>query len=252
MKVRDGRHCATATRHLRLRAWGVACLLAAPSIHAQSAAGGGLTLEPARAARTPSLRVVAGCGRMRLVEGPALLGPDPLKEISLKEISFREAAARITSPVLPVDLSSQIGQVAAAYGHDAALMQAMVRVESGFDTNAVSSKGAIGLMQIMPATAIGLGVADPAISLRDPAVNLRAGARHLRMLRDRYPGRLELAIAAYNAGEAAVSRWSGIPPYAETRAYVSSVLGWYRAYQEMPASRAALKEAVVASRPCID
>jgi len=132
------------------------------------------------------------------------------------------------------------------------LMQAMVRVESGFDTNAVSSKGAIGLMQIMPATAIGLGVADPATSLRDPAVNLRAGARHLRMLRDRYPGRLELAIAAYNAGEAAVSRWSGIPPYAETRAYVSSVLGWYRAYQHMPAERLAMKDTALPSRPCLD
>ncbi len=108
-------------------------------------------------------------------------------------------------------------------GLDPALVRAVIRVESGENPRAVSPKGAQGLMQLMPATADELGVIDP---LR-PRDNLRGGTRYLAQLLDRYDGRLEWALAAYNAGPAAVDRHGGVPPYPETRAFVRRVLDLY-------------------------
>lgn len=117
----------------------------------------------------------------------------------------------------------QIEQAAAEHGLDAALLHAVVQVESGYNPLAVSPRGAVGLMQLMPATARRLGVRDS----HDPAANLRGGARHLRRLIESL-GDLPLALAAYNAGEAAVRRHAmRIPPFAETRAYVPAVLRRY-------------------------
>jgi soluble lytic murein transglycosylase-like protein len=101
---------------------------------------------------------------------------------------------------------------------------AIATTESGGDPNARSAVGAQGLMQLMPATARSLGVADPF----DPVQNVRAGATYLRTLIDRF-GNLRSAIAAYNAGPGAVARFGGVPPYAETRVYVERVLDAYRA-----------------------
>jgi len=101
-----------------------------------------------------------------------------------------------------------------------ALVESVIRVESNFQPRAVSPKGARGLMQLMPATAAQLGVRD----VFDVRQNIEAGARHLRYLMDRYQGNLELALAAYNAGVEAVARSGGIPPYAETQAYVTRIL----------------------------
>lgn len=116
-----------------------------------------------------------------------------------------------------------IERTAAEEGLDPALLHAVVQVESGYNTHAVSPRGATGLMQLMPATARELGVRDS----RDPAENLRGGARHLRRLMDSF-GDLPLALAAYNAGEAAVRRHGmRIPPYSETLAYVPAVLRRY-------------------------
>jgi soluble lytic murein transglycosylase-like protein len=117
----------------------------------------------------------------------------------------------------------QIEAAAAEQGIDPALLHAVVQVESGYNAQAVSLKGATGLMQLMPATARSLGVRD---SL-DPVANLRGGARHLRRLTESL-GDLSLALAAYNAGEAAVRRHElRIPPFAETLAYVPAVLRRY-------------------------
>jgi soluble lytic murein transglycosylase-like protein len=113
------------------------------------------------------------------------------------------------------------------HGLDPALVLAVVQVESGFRPDAISPKGAQGLMQLMPKTAAGLGVADAF----DPAQNLDGGARYLRQLVTRYEGDLTKALAAYNAGEGAVAKHRGVPPYAETRAYVKNVL---RRYQPEP------------------
>ena len=111
---------------------------------------------------------------------------------------------------------------------DQALLQAIIAVESDADPQAVSSKGAVGLMQLMPATAQRYGVTDRF----DPVENIEAGARYLRDLLQRYNDNLPLVLAAYNAGEGAVDRYGNrIPPYAETRRYVPQVMSLYRHYR---------------------
>lgn len=121
-----------------------------------------------------------------------------------------------------------VDDVARTYGLDSALLHAVISVESRYSPNAVSKKGAAGLMQLMPVTAKRYGVADAL----DPVQNLHGGAKCLRDLLKRFNNDVSLALAAYNAGESAVVR-SGyrIPPYRETVAYVPKVLGFYRKYQ---------------------
>lgn len=120
----------------------------------------------------------------------------------------------------------EIGTAAAATGLEPALIRAVIATESAFDPSAVSPKGAQGLMQLMPATARELGVDD----VWDPMQNIRGGARHLARLVQRY-GELPLALAAYNAGEGAVDRHGGIPPYRETQDYVIRVLDRFHRYR---------------------
>jgi hypothetical protein len=123
-----------------------------------------------------------------------------------------------------------VDAIAADNGVDPALVRAIIRTESNFEKRAVSRKGAQGLMQLMPGTAGQYAVGNAF----DPAENIRGGVRHLRSLQDRFPGQLHLAIAAYNAGEGAVSRYKGIPPYAETRQYVARVLRLYDQANVLP------------------
>lgn len=106
------------------------------------------------------------------------------------------------------------------YGVSPRLLEAVAKQESGFNPSAVSPAGARGLMQLMPSTASGLGVTDP----MNPAQSVDGAARMLRGLLDRFGGRTDLALAAYNAGPGAVSRYGGVPPYAETRQYVQNIL----------------------------
>lgn len=114
-----------------------------------------------------------------------------------------------------------------ANGVDPALLRAVIAVESGARADAVSPRGARGLMQLMPATARAAGVSDAA-HLFDPEINIATGARHLRQLYDRF-GSVPLALAAYNAGAGAVARHGRVPPYRETTEYVARVLARYRA-----------------------
>jgi soluble lytic murein transglycosylase-like protein len=111
-----------------------------------------------------------------------------------------------------------IDKASAAQGVDPQLVRAVIQVESAYQQRARSRKGAMGLMQLMPETAREYGVTDP----YDPQSNIEAGIKHLKALLQRFPK--DLALAAYNAGEAAVQRFRGIPPYPETRAYVASIL----------------------------
>ena len=139
-------------------------------------------------------------------------------------------------------------EAAAETGVNYELLKAVVATESGFDAKAVSHRGAIGLMQLIPDTAVRFGVkakADATVAqqLTDPRTNIRAGARYLAWLLRRFDGRTELALAAYNAGEGAVDRAGRrIPPYPETRHYVSKVTrlqAWLTPPQEVQRWRAA-------------
>lgn len=123
----------------------------------------------------------------------------------------------------PASFEPLIEQAAAREQLDPAIVRSVIQHESGFDPSATSPAGAQGLMQLMPATAEGLGVTDP----YDPAQSIDGGTHLLRQLLDRYDGDLTRALAAYNAGPGAVDRYGGVPPYAETQAYVRNVVSTY-------------------------
>ncbi|MBC5824533.1 MAG: lytic transglycosylase domain-containing protein [Candidatus Eremiobacteraeota bacterium] len=157
-----------------------------------------------------------------LARADAVRGP----EVSSSPNAQSSRAADSSEPRVGVGkFGALIRSCAARNEVDPALVAAVVRQESGFQARAVSSAGALGLMQLMPDTARSLGVSDPF----DPAQNIDGGTRLLRGLIDRYHGRLDFALAAYNAGPGAVDRFHGVPPYAETRAYVRDVLSAYHA-----------------------
>src|SRR5258706_1453425 len=143
--------------------------------------------------------------------------------------SNQSASARIVTANFhgvassPGDIDSAIEQAAARHNVDPNLVRAVVKVESNFNPNAVSRKGAMGLMQLMPSTARQLKVKNPF----DPEQNVDAGVRHLKQLLESYGGDVKLTLAAYNAGAGAVARSSGGPHYAETQNYVRRITNLY-------------------------
>lgn len=130
------------------------------------------------------------------------------------------------------DVDAMVRRHASQSRLDPDLVHAVIQVESGYDAGARSQKGAIGLMQLMPATAAELAVADP----WDAEQNIDGGTRYLRHLLAIFDGRLEWALAGYNAGPEAVQRYQGIPPYAETQAYVRRVLALYNGQSPSPST----------------
>jgi soluble lytic murein transglycosylase-like protein len=123
----------------------------------------------------------------------------------------------------PQEIDAAIEQAASRHNVDANLVRAVIKVESNFNPNAVSRKGAMGLMQLMPQTARQLNVANPF----DPEQNVDAGVRHLKQLMESYGGDVKLSLAAYNAGQGAVARSAGVPHIAETRNYVRRITQLY-------------------------
>ena len=126
------------------------------------------------------------------------------------------------------DIDAAIDAAAARHHVDPSLVRSVVKVESNFNPNAVSRKGAMGLMQLMPSTARSLNVANPF----DPAQNVDAGVRHLRQLLDSYGGNVRLSLAAYNAGAGAVARSAGVPHFRETQDYVRRITNLYNGGSE--------------------
>lgn len=143
-------------------------------------------------------------------------GPSPALEPSPQPRIRRK-----TRP--PVGIGRLIDRIARKHGMDPELVRAVAKVESNYKARAVSPKGALGVMQLLPQTAKRFGVADA----YDPAQNIEGGIRYLKFLRDQFPGKLSLVLAAYNAGENAVRKHGGIPPYPETRDYVRKIRQLY-------------------------
>ncbi|HIC91361.1 MAG TPA: lytic transglycosylase, partial [Syntrophaceae bacterium] len=125
------------------------------------------------------------------------------------------------------DFDPIIYRVSKRYRLDSHLVRAIIKAESDFDPQAVSYKGALGLMQLMPYTARDLRIFNPL----DPQQNIMGGIRYLKQLLARFDGNIPLALAAYNAGPDQVNRYNGIPPFEETRRFVDRVLKFYRQYK---------------------
>jgi len=127
----------------------------------------------------------------------------------------------------PTQYEPLINRYAKKFGVSKALIKAVIHAESDFNPYAVSSKGAQGLMQLMPETARDLSVQD----VFDPEDNIRGGVQYLKMLLEKYNGDLSLSLAAYNAGPNRVNQYGRIPPYRETKNYIKKVLNYYRLYR---------------------
>lgn len=135
------------------------------------------------------------------------------------------------TPLFLQKFHQQIEQAGKLHRLESALIKAVIHAESGFNANALSPRGAVGLMQLMPATATELAVSDP----RDPAANINAGSAYLSSLLRQFDGKLELALAAYNAGPDTVRRYQAVPPYSETQNYVKRVQQLLQRYRAQPA-----------------
>lgn len=186
--------------HRRAITWGVLWALAwiagAGAVHAQQAPDGGLKMST---------------------------GPDGVRVIT-NETPVQHAR-RVATRRLPVpdpELGRLIDRYSSLFRLDPELVQAVIQAESGYNTRAVSDRGAMGLMQLMPETAAELEVSDP----YDPAENIRGGTTYLARLLERF-GSLEVALAAYNAGPTVVDRHDGVPPWEDTRNYVRRVVRLY-------------------------
>ena len=183
-----------------------------PAHHVGIYAGNGQMVDAPRAGKTVGLHKLWGTpSEIRRV----------LPETPAGVTSTRAAGAAALAGVPYAQLFARAG---AAHGVDPALLAAVAKAESGYDPRAVSSAGAQGLMQLMPSTAKSLGV-----DALDPGQAVDGSARLLKSLLTRFGGRTDLALAGYNAGPGAVQRYGGVPPYAETRAYVQRVTSYWEA-----------------------
>src|SRR5215471_15143574 len=171
--------------------------------------------KPVPSANTRSMQAA----RSAAAEGRQYYGHDSTDSANAKILEANSHGHR--SP--PEEIDQSIVMAAARHNVDPNLVRALVKVESNFNSNAVSRKGAMGLMQLMPSTARSLKVNNPF----DPDQNVDAGVRHLKQLLENYGGDVNLTLAAYNAGSGAVARSAGIPRYAETQNYVRRITNLY-------------------------
>jgi len=171
----------------------------------------------------------------RIVDDEVIVSPAAVAQVAppaLSTVAYDLRYHPLRKPLFGTAYDAVIVAESKRFDVDAALVSALIRAESNYEPRAVSRKGARGLMQLMPATARRLDVRRPF----DPAANVRGGVRYLRELLDRFDGKPELVLAAYNAGENAVESYGGVPPYRETVGYVKRILSWWT-----PAVLAAVK-----------
>ncbi|MDR1917176.1 MAG: transglycosylase SLT domain-containing protein [Synergistaceae bacterium] len=191
--------------------------------------------------RLPVANITRVLGRIKEIEGMIYPKPTVPDDPSTHDDRFEKVLEEVLDDPyerdddaysIPQGLSermamweSDLQELCAKYGVEPDLARAVMRSESGGNPNAVSSAGAIGLMQLMPGTARGLGV-DP----HDPKRNLEGGIKYLAQLSDKYNGDYVKTLAAYNAGSGRVDSYDGVPPFPETQRYVKNVLALYRKY----------------------
>lgn len=145
-------------------------------------------------------------------------------QVSLQNALTEATAVQAnTQPRSKSQILNVVSQISKKHGVDEKLVQALIKQESGFNPKAKSKSGAIGLMQLMPATAKNLGVKDPYNTVQ----NVEGGVKYLKSMLNKYNGNVILALAAYNAGPGAVDKYSGVPPYQETQNYVKNILANY-------------------------
>ena len=190
-------------------------------------------LFPAAPARADIYRYTDENGVMHITNLPT--SPD-------YKLWIKERRVIIRAGIDMTKYGPRIQKASDKYKVDYSLVKAVIKAESNFNHKAVSPKGAQGLMQLMPKTASTLQVKDSF----EPESNIEGGVKYLRYLMNVYNGHLPLALAAYNAGEKAVARCGGIPPYAETQGYVRRVLALYKQYSAEPKEG---RTAIVSMRP---
>ncbi len=164
---------------------------------------------------------LTGLGDISKLTATTPINAEPIKSIA--GINSNIEIPDIANNAPKSQIIAMIDKVAKKHGVDEKLVRAVVRQESGFNPNATSHCGAMGLMQLMPATAKGLGVTDP----YNPVQNVEGGVKYLKNLLNKYNGNVILALAAYNAGSGAVAKYDGVPPYKETQNYAKSIMANY-------------------------
>ena len=171
--------------------------------------------KPVPSANTASMQAARSAAR----EVSSFYGHDSVQSANAKIVAANYRGHQAT----PEEVDASIVMAAARHNVDPNLVRAVIKVESNFNSNAVSRKGAMGLMQLMPQTARQLKVKNPF----DPEQNVDAGVRHLKALLENYNGDVDLTLAAYNAGQGAVARSAGVPRFAETQNYVRRITNLY-------------------------
>jgi soluble lytic murein transglycosylase-like protein len=198
--------------------------------------------EPASVAAAPSTQLTSPTMSAK----PLVISPMTSKQMASKPLAnpipaVQPIAMKVTAPASATAAAIDIDQVVREASNknrlDPDFVSSVIMAESNFKTHAVSKKGALGLMQLMPSTAAQLGVADPF----DPKANVEAGAAHLSALLDRYNNDPIKALAAYNAGAHRVKQYNGVPPYRETRAYINKIVRDFNAKKRAQMKAAGVK-----------